>query len=129
MVCTPLYPIPLVYVRVCVRRTHGHHYNHRCFTNVNYGYCDVGTPQNPICSNVGANQRLLQKCLPPLVALDRIVGGQTATSRSFPFLAALMDSSVNFCMGVLVAPNYVMTAAHCGNEKWVKHMHVRSGHH
>jgi Trypsin/SdrD B-like domain len=49
-----------------------------------------------------------------------IVGGQPAPEGAYPFMALLMVSSANnpysgkFCGGSLIAPNWVLTAAHCG---------------
>src|SRR5688500_9665057 len=61
----------------------------------------------------------------PAQAGDAIVGGQE-TERSWPFMVYLnqgrqeveLDSS-NYCGGTLIAPTWVMTAAHCITDEFV----------
>jgi len=47
----------------------------------------------------------------------RIVGGQPAASDRFPYYSSLYTYAINrnsfFCGGILVAPDFVLTAAHC----------------
>lgn len=53
------------------------------------------------------------------VRAQAVVGGTPTTQRSWPFLVAVLDSRIadpleaQFCAGTLVAPTYVLTAAHC----------------
>ena len=59
----------------------------------------------------------------PVLANDanitpRIIGGTTAKSTAWPWMAALIDltskrSNDFFCGGSLIAPNWIVTAAHC----------------
>ncbi|PSN39432.1 hypothetical protein C0J52_12351 [Blattella germanica] len=45
----------------------------------------------------------------------RITNGQTASRGQFPWQAALIVNQASFCGGSIIAPNYVLTAAHCAN--------------
>ena len=44
----------------------------------------------------------------------RIVGGVSAVEGTWPWQVALLDQDGDiFCGGVLITPNFVLTAAHC----------------
>ncbi|XP_031575296.1 serine protease hepsin-like [Actinia tenebrosa] len=49
----------------------------------------------------------------PVLPLRRIVGGKTASVQEWPWIAALLLNNEVVCGGSLVAPGYVITAAHC----------------
>jgi len=61
--------------------------------------------------------RHLLLLLPALLALDAppppVVGGQDAPPDAAPFTVALLDGDQLVCAGVLLAPDVVLTAAHC----------------
>lgn len=56
----------------------------------------------------GCGQRLRKR----LSSLSRIVGGLVALPGAHPYIAALY-SRHDFCAGSLIAPCWVLTAAHC----------------
>ncbi|CAH6797803.1 coagulation factor XII [Phodopus roborovskii] len=57
---------------------------------------------------VGCGQRFRKRLSP----LSRVVGGLVALPGSHPYIAALYWGD-NFCAGSLIAPCWVLTAAHC----------------
>lgn len=47
------------------------------------------------------------------LSTPRIVGGKTATQGRYPYMASMADFGAHKCGGTLIAPDVVMTAAHC----------------
>lgn len=43
----------------------------------------------------------------------RIVGGQDAVPREFPFLVSLTRKGGHFCGGIILNDRFVLTAGHC----------------
>ncbi|XP_054424000.1 coagulation factor XII [Pteronotus mesoamericanus] len=62
----------------------------------------------PRTEPVGCGQRLRKR----LPSLSRVVGGLVALPGAHPYIAALYWGH-NFCAGSLIAPCWVLTAAHC----------------
>nr|XP_018666709.1 plasminogen isoform X2 [Ciona intestinalis] len=49
----------------------------------------------------------------------RIVGGRNTNVGSWPWVVQLRDNDEHFCVGTLIAPQWVATAAHCMKEKGI----------
>ena len=47
------------------------------------------------------------------VPLKRIISGQDATHGSWPWQVSIKFRDILVCGGVLIAPNHVLSAAHC----------------
>ncbi len=57
-----------------------------------------------------------------------IVNGRTAAAGDFPFMAQVRNGKQSTsCSGSLIAPSYVLTAAHCADEAGAGDMSVRVG--
>ncbi|XP_020937035.1 coagulation factor XII isoform X3 [Sus scrofa] len=78
--------------------------------NLTSAWCAPPEQRGPLPSAglVGCGQRLRKR----LSSLNRIVGGLVALPGAHPYIAALYWGQ-NFCAGSLIAPCWVLTAAHC----------------
>jgi len=105
-----------------------------CFTNdpfMRWEYCRVGPPSSPWCTNADIIPPTTSPTPSPTTPAPtppptpcsfgarrttetRIVGGGETDVREYPFQVSLQSGSFHFCGGSLVAPGWVLTAAHCG---------------
>ena len=51
--------------------------------------------------------------IPPSV-ISRIVGGEDAIPHSWPWQVSVQGYGSHYCGGSIIAPKWVVTAAHCG---------------
>ncbi|EPQ12627.1 Granzyme K [Myotis brandtii] len=52
-------------------------------------------------------------CLTPACSSEEVIGGREVTPHSRPFMASLQYHGEHVCGGVLIHPQWVLTAAHC----------------
>ena len=80
----------------------------------NFFFIDANSPINSIHFDEKRLKKSPRTQLFPDVTA-RIVGGDVATAGRFPYMVALLDSNYlfEFCGGTLIAPNVVLSAAHC----------------
>ncbi|CAN7986328.1 unnamed protein product, partial [Ixodes hexagonus] len=61
---------------------------------------------------------------------DRIIGGRSALSGSWPWQAGIYTTKYShFCGGALISDQYVLTAAHCVWARMATHINVHLGSH
>ncbi|KAM9299508.1 uncharacterized protein PAF06_016588 [Gastrophryne carolinensis] len=58
-------------------------------------------------------------------SIDRIIGGEECEPNSQPWQVALFHFEIFICGGILIDPNWVLTAAHC----WATNINIRLGVH
>ncbi|XP_049644197.1 neutrophil elastase-like [Suncus etruscus] len=60
---------------------------------------------------------------------SEIVGGRPARPHAWPFMVSLQQRGGHFCGATLIAPNFVMSAAHCTNGMNIQGIQVVLGAH
>jgi len=75
--------------------------------------------------------KVVSGCKCGVPTADRIVGGTAATPLKYGWMALVVfDGDVNsFCGGSLISPTFVMTAAHCLQNRAVSSVSIRLGVH
>ncbi|XP_045687323.1 transmembrane protease serine 9-like [Phyllostomus hastatus] len=71
----------------------------------------------------------IQSVLRSSVLASEIVGGRQARPHAWPFMVSLQRRGTHFCGGTLVAQNFVMSAAHCVNNRDFQTVRVVLGAH
>ncbi|XP_069679505.1 trypsin-1 [Periplaneta americana] len=78
--------------------------------------------------DTNSTQPQVRGCGVSTVQGTRIVGGQPAVPKEWPWMAALLrERTIQYCGGVLITDLHVLTAAHCVNRRATKDVRVRLG--
>ncbi|XP_042870522.1 trypsin alpha-3-like [Penaeus japonicus] len=91
--------------------------------------CIGASPDSAAPRNVEQRVTFDRTCKCGQKATSRIVGGETAGVNEWPWQAAIMYGSDQFCGGSLINDRYVLTAAHCTYDFVAKELSVRLGEH
>ncbi|XP_066252002.1 ovochymase-like [Euwallacea similis] len=114
------FKVILLMASVCLNAIHGQRIDIDEFSN------SLGTTEIPIREPPSEFKFMKDRTQ----SVKRIIGGDVATQHEYPFQAALyiyVYITQYFCGGSLVAPNWVLTAAHC--TQWATNITVVLGAH
>eukprot|EP00794_Sanderia_malayensis_P015869 gene15869-17468_t len=107
-------------------------YRGKCSTrfklSIFYHIQDATTTQQPITTKPGtAKPPVPAICGQPEVQQSRVIAGINATKGSWPWQILMIFFGSPMCGGSIVAPNWIVTAAHCvsGYERYVRYFRVR----
>lgn len=85
------------------------------------------------CSRLTPSSAFVALLLTALLAgpalASEIVGGRPAQPHAWPFMVSLQQRGGHFCGATLIAPNFVMSAAHCTNGMNIQRIQVVLGAH
>ncbi|XP_065067993.1 uncharacterized protein LOC135693432 isoform X3 [Rhopilema esculentum] len=86
-------------------------------------------PTNAPATGVVTNPPSAGTCGMPDIAQSRVIAGEDAKKGAWPWQILMLFMNSPMCGGALVAPNWVVTAAHCVSGKSAMRFKIRVGEH